>query len=140
MDLTFHYESSKYSFVNKDDIALANKIERGLKIAIASGSFDNFFYSVPVYKRGYGGRLKSSNITGKRFISELARDDGAINVTWTMNDSKREKELLPIKISLLRGMNSYRVFLIRKGDEEKISSCSLAERFKSIQEPVKNSV
>ena len=57
--------------------------------------------------------------TGKRFISELARDDGAINIIWTMNDRKRDQELLPIKISLLKGMNSYRVFLIRKADQEK---------------------
>jgi hypothetical protein len=59
------------------------------------------------------------NFTNKRYISEVMRDDGLLDVIWTMNDKKREQELLPIKISVLRGLNSFRVFLIRKGDQEK---------------------
>lgn len=59
------------------------------------------------------------NFTNKRYISELMRDDSMLDVIWTMNDRKREQELLPIKISILRGLNSYRVFLIRNGDQEK---------------------
>ncbi len=58
----------------------------------------------------------------KRFLSELSRENGAIDIIWTMNDKRREQELLPIKISLLRGLNSYRIFLIRKEDQEKFNS------------------
>ncbi len=64
----------------------------------------------------------SQHFSHKRFLSELARENGAIDVIWTMNDKKREQELLPIKISLLRGLNSYRIFLIRKEDQEKFNS------------------
>ncbi|RZA07473.1 MAG: hypothetical protein EOO68_03390 [Moraxellaceae bacterium] len=46
------YSASKYFFVNKDNVALAERIERGLKIAIADGSFDSLFSSIPGYRRG----------------------------------------------------------------------------------------
>jgi hypothetical protein len=41
-----------YFFVNKSHVALAKRIERGLTIAIADGSFDELFYSVPDFKKG----------------------------------------------------------------------------------------
>lgn len=39
-------------FVNKDNIKLANRIERGLKIAQQDGSFDKLFYQMPSFKEG----------------------------------------------------------------------------------------
>lgn len=41
-----------YFFVNKDNKRLAERVERGLKIAIADGSFDQLFFSTPGFKRG----------------------------------------------------------------------------------------
>ncbi len=64
----------------------------------------------------------SKNLSHKRFLTELEREEGAIDIIWTMNDKKRERELLPIKVSLLRGLNSYRIFLIRREDQHKFSS------------------
>lgn len=51
--LMLHYPSPKYFFVHKDNKKLADRIERGLKIAIADGSFDALFNSIPGYRRGY---------------------------------------------------------------------------------------
>jgi hypothetical protein len=51
--LMLHYPSPKYFFVNKSNKVLADRIERGLKIAIADGSFDTLFNSIPGYQRGY---------------------------------------------------------------------------------------
>jgi hypothetical protein len=51
--LMLHYVTMKYFFVNKNNPQLADRIERGLKIAIADGSFDQLFYSIPGFKRGY---------------------------------------------------------------------------------------
>jgi hypothetical protein len=51
--LMLHYPSPKYFFVHKDNKILADRIERGLKIAIADGSFDALFNSIPGYQRGY---------------------------------------------------------------------------------------
>jgi hypothetical protein len=39
-------------FVNKNNTALADRLERGLKIAQADGTFDKMFYEVPSFKEG----------------------------------------------------------------------------------------
>ncbi len=39
-------------FVNKNNLALANRIERGLTLAQADGTFDKLFYEVPSFKEG----------------------------------------------------------------------------------------
>lgn len=51
--LMLSYVTQKYFFVNKNNPKLANRIERGLKMAIADGSFDQLFNSIPGFKRGY---------------------------------------------------------------------------------------
>jgi hypothetical protein len=53
-------------------------------------------------------------LTNSRFLAELERN-GVINLMWTMTDQTRETKLVPIKISLLKELNSYRIFLIRAG-------------------------
>jgi len=49
-------------FVNKNNIKLADRIDRGLKIAIQDGSFDKLFYQMPSFKEGED-ILKSANRT-----------------------------------------------------------------------------
>lgn len=58
--------------------------------------------------------------TSARTIAEL-KYGRSVNVIWTSPSDDREKELLPIRISLLHGLNSYRVFLIRKEDQKKFN-------------------
>lgn len=45
--LMLHYPSNYYFFVNKNNVALADRLDRGLKMAKADGSFDELFYSIP---------------------------------------------------------------------------------------------
>jgi hypothetical protein len=59
------------------------------------------------------------NFTSNRLMAELMRDDGKINIIWTSTSKIREQELLPIKVSIVRGLNSFRIFLIRKEDQER---------------------
>ena len=43
----------RYSFfVNKNNAALGDRLERGIKIAIEDGSFDRLFYQYPAFKAG----------------------------------------------------------------------------------------
>ncbi len=49
-------------FVNKNNIKLADRIERGLKIAQQDGSFDKLFHQMPSFKEGED-ILKSTNRT-----------------------------------------------------------------------------
>src|SRR5690606_8322310 len=49
-NLMLYYPSPHYFFVNRDNPALAERIERGLKLALADGSFDKLFFSVPTHQ------------------------------------------------------------------------------------------
>jgi hypothetical protein len=73
--------------------------------------------------------LQSFNeeMSSPRQVAEL-RHQGAINVMWDGTNRQRETELLPIRISLLRQLNDYRVFLIRQEDQRRFSAVrSLAD-------------
>ena len=66
-------------------------------------------------------------MSGPRQFAELKKD-GALNLVWDGTDPRRETELLPVRISLLRELNDYRVFLIRKGDQARFNAVrSLAD-------------
>lgn len=60
--------------------------------------------------------------SSKRFRAELFKRDGVIDIYWSMNSPQIQKDLLPIKIPLLRGMNGYRVLVIRREDEGKFKN------------------
>lgn len=72
----------------------------------------------------------TQTLSHKRYIAEVMRDDGMIDLTWTMINPEREQQMLPIKISLLRGMNSYRVFLVRKEDLPRFATITSLEQLK----------
>ena len=56
------------------------------------------------------------DLTSPRRSLELKRN-GAINVMWDGTNAQRERDLLAIHIPLLRDLNDYRVFLIRRDDQ-----------------------
>ena len=62
--LVFKYPTAMYFFVNKANVALASRIERGLLAAIKDGSFDEIFYT---HNKAF---IDKSEI-GKRVILEL---------------------------------------------------------------------
>lgn len=57
-------------------------------------------------------------LTSPRQQAEV-RKDGVINVMWDGTNPQREHELLPVRVSLLRELNDYRVFLIRADQQER---------------------
>ena len=61
-----------YFFVSKANPKLAERIERGLRIAIADGSFEKLFLSEESFKRG----IAEIN-SGKRRLLELDMSDSA---------------------------------------------------------------
>lgn len=50
--LSYEPHISYCYFVNKNNVKLADRIERGLKIAQQDGSFDRLFYQIPSFKEG----------------------------------------------------------------------------------------
>lgn len=67
-----------------------------------------------------------------RQIAELSRR-GVINVMWDGTSHQRETELLPVRISLLRELNDYRVFLIREEDQPRFSRLRSLDDLRSLQ-------
>lgn len=61
------------------------------------------------------------HLTHRRFLSEVERN-GVINLMWTMTNESRERKLAAVKISLLKELNSHRIFLIRKSDQKKFQN------------------
>lgn len=61
-----HYRLPFYFFVSRDNPALAQRIERGLTIALKDGSFDKLFNSFPAFKRS-----QAEIRAGKRLVFEL---------------------------------------------------------------------
>jgi len=57
-------------------------------------------------------------LTSPRRALEIKRN-GVINIMWDGTDAQRERELLPIRVSLVGELNDYRVFMIRKQDAVK---------------------
>lgn len=59
--LMLYYPTAIYFFVNNDNQALAQRIEKGMEILIDNGKFDQFFYSHPRVSSGLE-RLKDRRI------------------------------------------------------------------------------
>lgn len=59
-------------------------------------------------------------LSGTRSVVEL-KHKNSIQVAWYGATAERMRELLPIKISLLRDLGEYRVLLIRQQDQAKFS-------------------
>lgn len=72
-------------------------------------------------------------LTSPRQAIEL-KNNGVINVMWDGSNEQRETELLPIRVSLLRQLNDYRVFLIRAEDRARfraVDSLAALRRFEA---------
>ncbi len=61
-----HYPVPFYFFVSRENAALGQRVERGLKIAIKDGSFDRLFASIPAFRQA-----QAEIDSGKRRVFEL---------------------------------------------------------------------
>lgn len=59
---------------------------------------------------------------GRERLRSLLREGNGIDVLWSSSTPQRDQELLPIKFNILRGLNEYRVLLIREEDKEKFAN------------------
>jgi hypothetical protein len=65
--------------------------------------------------------------------ARLLVKQGVLDIVWGSSNRKREEELIPVKFSLIRGINEYRLLLIRAADQplfDKISSATDLQKFK----------
>jgi hypothetical protein len=82
--------------------------------------------SLALDQTGVNYQLKpSASIQPKGKTLARLQDNREINIVWTMTNPQREKELLPIRIPIFKGLIGWRLFLIRQ---------DMAERFTYIQQ------
>lgn len=61
------------------------------------------------------------SIDVKRERARLLVKKGTLDIIWSSSNKKREEELTPVKFNLIRGINEYRLLLIRADDQEKFN-------------------
>lgn len=84
---------------------------------------DGAFSIVPIYQ----------SVTSNRLIYQLAGPARPVDVIWTSNSKERDKLVLPIKISVLRGLNSFRIFLVRKGEQRRFDGVKNVQDLKLLK-------
>ena len=81
--------------------------------------------SLALAQTGVNYELKhSENILTKGKALDRLQDNREINIVWGMTNAQREKDLLPIRIPIFKGLIGWRLLLIRQ---------DMAGRFKYIQ-------
>jgi hypothetical protein len=80
------------------------------------------------YELAYYG----NELTSLRRNIEL-KNNGVINVMWDGANRQREAELLPVRISLIKELNDYRVFLIRSEDAARFAAVRTLDELRKLK-------
>lgn len=80
-DLLIYYPVPGYIFTSKNNLKLADRLERGLKMAIADGSFDKMFYNNIYMKEA----LERGNLKNRRVFK---LEDDSLSAETPLNDKK----------------------------------------------------
>lgn len=73
-----------------------------------------------------------TDVSIERDLSDLKQGVN-VNVVWTTTNNKREKELLPVRISLIRELNNYRIFLIREGEQARFDQVKSVDDLRKLR-------
>lgn len=98
----------------------------------------NFSYAVALLdlamrKSGVDYDLHPSDLTMQqnRALTQLAQGVG-ISVVWSMTSREREKDLLPIRIPIDKGMLGWRIFFINRKDEKRLGQIQSLEQLRTL--------
>jgi len=64
-DMLIYYPTPGYIFTSKNNLTLADRLERGFRIALQDGSFDKIFYNHPGIKEA----LERGNLKNRRIFN-----------------------------------------------------------------------
>ena len=72
------------------------------------------------------------HLTSPRQATEI-KNNGIINLMWDGSNQQREAELWPVRVSLLRHLNDYRLFLIRAEDQHRFDNITTLDQLRSLK-------
>jgi hypothetical protein len=75
--------------------------------------------------------LPFKHIINRKRAFEMLSSDG-LDVVWSMTSRARENKARPIRIPLLKGLLSYRVFIIRQGEQQRFTIIDSLEQLKRL--------
>ena len=77
--------------------------------------------------------LKASSISmpQSRSLKQIIHND-EVNVAWTMTSQQREKELLPVRVPIFKGLYGWRLLVTTQNKQKKLSSLKKIDDFKGI--------
>ena len=101
--------------------------EKVLTLALSKTATLPEITPAPVYKITY-----HPHVVGRERFRLLVKQ-GVVDVIWSSSNQQREEEFIPVKFNLLRGINEYRVLLIRADEQHRFDQVKTLEdlrRFK----------
>ena len=107
--------------VNAQSASWQITFPRPLETASTIDEYPLQLLSMALDQTGVNYQLKpSDNVLTKGKALDRLQDNREINIIWGMTNPQREKDLLPIRIPIFKGLIGWRLFLIRQ---------DMAERF-----------
>jgi len=70
---------------------------------------------------------------GRERLRSLLREGNGIDVLWSSSTPQRDKDLLPVKFNIMKGLNEYRVLLIREEDKEKFAKIKTLDELRHLK-------
>lgn len=68
-----------------------------------------------------------------RYMSDIKRTDRSINVVWSSTSVQKEKDYLPLRIPLRKGLLGYRIALIAQDSQARIDKVKTLDDLKKLQ-------
>ena len=79
----------------------------------------------------YRIEISTNDMTQAR-VNEEVRIGGNLDLAWTSSDAKMEATVLPIRITLFKGLLGYRILIINKHDQAKFDRVETLEDLKQL--------
>jgi hypothetical protein len=77
-------------------------------------------------------RTIDQHLTSPRQVTEIKKN-GIINLMWDGTNRTRETEMYPVRVSLLRHLNDYRLFLIRAEDSARFKDIRTLDQLRGLK-------
>ncbi|HWV14548.1 MAG TPA: hypothetical protein VN030_03880 [Cellvibrio sp.] len=76
-------------------------------------------------------QIYPEDLSSARLMADL-KQGVTVDVVWNGTSEQREKDFLPVYVSLLKELNEYRVLLVRKDDQEKFAQIQSLDELRKL--------
>ncbi|MDP5132652.1 MAG: transporter substrate-binding domain-containing protein [Paraglaciecola sp.] len=76
--------------------------------------------------------IKSDEATTQSRALKLLHDEGGLDVVWTMTNLEREKDFLPVRIPILKGLIGWRVLIIKEQNQPLFDNINNLKQLKKL--------